>query len=57
MNTTIKFAQSPSCYIVYFNFVVKICLDDLYLLYVDPTFTFHGEEFIPLSPWQMTHLW
>jgi hypothetical protein len=45
VNSLIKFAQSPACYIVDFISAVKICQGDLYRLYVDPTFAFHGEEF------------
>ena len=45
VNSLIKFAQSPACYIVDFISAVKICEGDLYRLYVDPAFAFHGEEF------------
>ena len=45
VNSLIKFAQSSTCYIVNFISVVNICQGDLYGLYIDPTFVFHGEEF------------
>ena len=45
MNVLIKFAQSPTCYILDFMFAIKTCQDDLYQLYVDLVFSFHGKEF------------
>ena len=45
VNSLIKFAQSPTSYIVDFVFEVKSRQGDLYRLHIDPTFVFHGEEF------------
>ena len=45
MSSLIKFSWSPTCCIVDFIFAVKICQGDLYLLYVDPMFAFHGEDY------------
>jgi hypothetical protein len=44
-NSLIKFAHNPACYIVDFISAVKMCQADLYRLYIDPAFAFHGEEF------------
>ena len=45
VNSFIKFAQSPTCYIVDFIYVSKICQGDLYQSYVDPMYDFEANEF------------
>lgn len=45
VNSLIMFVHSLACYIVDFICVVKIRKGTLYQLYVEPTFSFHEEEF------------
>ena len=51
MNSLIKFAQSPTFYIVDFISVVNIWQGHLYQLYIIPTFIFYREDFNTLDPW------
>lgn len=54
VNSLIKFALNPACYIIDFISTVKMCQVDLYRMYIGPTFVFHGEEFNTF--WQITPL-
>ena len=45
VKSLIKFEENPTCCIVDFIYVAKICQGDLYCLYIDPTFAFHRVEF------------
>ena len=51
MNSLIKFAQSPTFYIVDFISIVNIWQGHLYHLYIIPTFIFYREDFNTLDPW------